>query len=221
MLSALAASCLLAAAAGAAAPRPPCAAPAGMIPAVPESMCSTEVVPANAAGVSVRSYGVPTSERLVTDLTPPNFPYDEVVNISISNFIVYFKGANSAKADIFADRTVPVTVRSPTAAGDGWRVSMMVSTAAFPLPLLVPTPNNFEMSIEEVGERLFATLPFNTSAVPSEAQFKAACLELALHVPAGYAIVSEGWTPTYVIYGGRDAPLFTNECWVQVNATRR
>lgn len=45
-------------------------------------MCSTEVAKKNPAGVVIRSYGIPTNEVLVTDLTPSNFPYGEVLNIS-------------------------------------------------------------------------------------------------------------------------------------------
>ena len=205
----------LAAAAGIA-PRPPCSAPPGILPAVQESMCSVLVAPPNAAGVAVRSYGAPASERLVTDLTPGNFAYGEVLNISLANIILYFNIANSAGKNFLADRTVPITVRPPGSKEDAWLVSMMVSTAAFPDPQRVPTPNNFEMHLEPVGARLFASLAFNTSALPSEAQFKAACADLARGVPAGYSIVQEGWSPTFVIYSPADAVLFTNECWVEV-----
>ena len=207
---------LLACASGAPTPHPPCAAPAGIVPAVPESMCSTEVAPPNAAGVALRSYGVPASERLVTDMTPSNFPYGQVLNISLSNIILYLQTANSAGVDILKDRTVPITVRPPSNSPDGWLVSMMVSTAAFPKPQLLPTPNNFEMHLEPVGERVFAALAFNTSAIPSEAQFKAACAELERGLPQGYSVVRDGWSPTYVLYSPQHAVLWTNECWLQV-----
>ena len=207
------AACLLSSA-RAAPPRPPCAAPHGVVPAVHESMCSTVVAPRDAAGVVVRSYGVPTSEVLVTDQTPSNFPYGEVLNISVSNILLYLEVANSAKVNILANRTVPITIRPPGA--DGWLVSMMVSTAAFPDAAKVPTPNNFEMHLEPVGERLFAALAFNTSGLPSEAEFKSQCAKLAKSVPAKYAVVSDGWTPTYALYSPQAAKLFTNECWVQV-----
>lgn len=177
-------------------------------------MCSTEIAPPNAAGVSLRSYGIPASERLVTDMTPPNFPYGEVLNISVSNIFLYLQIANSAGVNILKDRTVPITVRPNTP--EGWLVSMMVSTAAFPLPHLLPTPNNFEMHLEPVGERLFAALAFNTSALPSEREFKAACAELAQGLPAGRSIVEDGWSPTYVLYSPLDAKIWTNECWMQV-----
>jgi len=210
--------CALALAAAAppalAAPRPPCAAPSGIVPAVPESMCSSLVAPANAAGVAVRSYGVPASELLVTDMTPGNFAYGDVVNISISNILLYLEADNSARRDYLAARTAPITVRPPGA--DGWLVSMMVSTVTFPDPARVPTPNNFEMHLEPVGCRLFAALAFNTTALPSEAEFKDACARLARGVPKGYSVVSDGWSPTYVLYSPRDAALWTNECWTQV-----
>lgn len=180
-------------------------------------MCSTVVVPENAGGVVVRSYGSPSSELLVTDLTPGNFPYGEVLNISVSNIILYLEADNSAKRDMLADRTVPITVRPP---GDAWRVSMMVSTAAFPNPAVVPTPNNFEMQLEPVGARLFAALAFNTSALPSEAEFKAACAKLARGVPKSFTVVQDGWSPTYVLYSPQRATggLWTNECWLEVKA---
>jgi hypothetical protein len=201
----------------AAPPRPPCAAPRGVVPAVPESMCSTVVSPINAAGVVVRSYGVPASEVLVTDLTPGSFPYGEVLNISVSNIILYLQRANSAGTDILASRTVPITVRPPGKEA-AWLVSMMVSTAHFPDPSKIPTPNNFEMSLEPVSERLFAALAFNTSRLPTEADFKVACAELEKGVPKKYSVVSGGWSPTYAIYSPQAAKLFTNECWLQVQA---
>ena len=80
----------------------------------------------------------------------------------------------------------------------------------------VPTPNNFEMHLEPVGRRLFAALAFNTTALPSEAEFKDACARLARGVPKGYSVVSDGWSPTYVLYSPRNAALWTNECWTQV-----
>ena len=177
-------------------------------------MCSTVVAPPNAAGVSLRSYGSPASERLVTDMTPPNFPYGQVLNISLGNIILYLQRANSAGVDILKDRTVPVTVRPNTK--EGWLVSMMVSTAAFPKPQLLPTPNNFEMHLEPVGERLFASLAFNTTALPSEEEFKVACQALAQGLPAGRSVVEDGWSPTYVLYSPQRAVLWTNECWLQV-----
>jgi hypothetical protein len=202
-----------------AAPHPPCAAPHGIIPAVAESMCSSVVVPRNhTTGVAVRSYGTPSSETLVTDFTPSNFPYGEVLNISVSNILLYLAVANAARVNILANRTVPITIRPPTANPDGWLVSMMVSTAAFPNPALIPTPNNFEMHLEPMAQRLFAALTFDTDALPSEEEFKAKCAELAQGVPEGYSSVEEGWTPTYVLYSPRDATRWTSECWVQVKA---
>ena len=184
-------------------------------------MCSTVVVPRNATtGVEVRSYGHPSSEVLVTDLTPSNFPYGDVLTDSVSNIILFLQSANSAGRDILANRTVPITIRPPQAAGssDGWYVSMMVSTAAFPDPALVPTPNNFEMHLEPMSARLFAALAFDTAALPSEAEFKAKCAELAQGLPLGYSIVEDGWSPAYALYSPRDATRWTNECWLQVKA---
>ena len=201
----------------AAPPRPPCAAPSGIIPAVRESMCSTVVSPRNAAGVVVRSYGVPASEVLVTDLTPGNFPYEQVLNISVSNIILFLQSANSAGSNIIASRTVPITVRPPGKEA-AWLVSMMVSTVHFPDPSKVPTPNNFEMDLEPMSERLFAAFAFNTTSLPTEGDFKDACAELAKGMPKKYSILSDGWSPTYAIYSPQAAELFTNECWLQVQA---
>jgi hypothetical protein len=215
MRSALAALAVIACAnAEVQAPQPPCAAPYGIIPAVAESMCSTVVVPGNAEGVAVRSYGVPASEVLVTDFTPSNFAYGEVLSISVSNIFYYLELANSANRSFLEDRTVPITVRPPGA--DGWLVSMMVSTAAFPDPAKVPTPNNFEMHLESVGARLVAAFAFNTTALPSEAEFKAACEKARTGKPAQYTVVEGLWTPTYVLYSPQNATLWTSECWIEV-----
>ena len=158
----------------------------------------------------MRSYGVPSTEVLVTDLTPGNFEYGEVLNVSISNILLYLSEVSPRGT---LARTVPITVRPP---GDAWYVSMMVSTVAFPDPSKLPTPANFEMSLEPVAERLFATLAFNTTSLPSEADFKAACAELTRDVPKAFSVVAGKWTPAYAIYSGRDAKLFTNECWLEV-----
>lgn len=211
----LSASLGLLALASAAAPQPPCAAPKGIIPAVPECMCSTDL--AHHKGIAIRQYGVPTTEVLVSDLTPPNFDFGEVLNISAANIFLYLQIANSKGEDILASRTAPITVRPPQS-GNPWFVSMMVSTAHFPDPAKVPTPKNFEMSLSPVGQRVFAALAFNTSALPSEAQFKAKCAELAQGLPKGYSIVNDGWSPAYVLYSPQKAELWTNECWQQVKA---
>ena len=193
-------------------PKPPCAAPRGIVPAVPESMCSTTVERENHAGVAVRSYGAPASEMLVTDLTPSNFPYGQVLNISVANILLYLQLANSEGRNLFAERTVPITVRPP---GDGWYVSMMVGSSVRPP---IPTPNNFEMHLESMGPRLMAVLSFNTSALPTEAEFKGACARARAGTPLKYKVVEGQWTPTYVLYSPQRATLFTSECWVEVAA---
>jgi hypothetical protein len=200
----------------AAVPRPPCAALPGIVPAVAESMCSDVVVPENGAGVAVRSYGAPSNEVLVTVMTPPNFPYGEVLNNSASNIFYYLEIANSEGKNFLADRTVPITVRPPGA--DGWLVSMMVSTAAFPDAAKVPTPNNFEMHLESMGPRLMAAYAFNTTALPTEAEFDAACAKVRMSKPKQYKIKEGLWTPTYVLYSAQRATLWTNECWLEVAA---
>lgn len=211
------AACVLALA-SAADPVPPCAAPDGIVPAVPECMCSTVVAAADTRGVSVRSYGAPAAETLVTNEVPGQLPYNETLQDCVGNIILYLQSANSAKKDYLAARTAPITVRPPSPRGEGgnWLVSMMVSTVVFPDPAGVPTPNNFEMHTESMGERLFATLPFITTGLPDEATFDAACAKLAKALPKGYTNVTRGWSPTYVIYSPRDAALWTNECWIEV-----
>ena len=92
---------------------------------------------------------------------------------------------------------------------------MMVSTVAFPNPFEVPTPNNFEMHLEPVTERLFATFAFNTTSLPTEDNFTTACYTLLKSIPTKFAVFNDGWNPTYVIYSPRNA-TFTNECWIQV-----
>jgi len=88
-------------------------------------MCSSVVAKRNAAGVEIRQYGVPSEEVLVTDLTPSNFPYVNVLELSVSNILLYLEVANSSRENILANRTVPITIRPPPS-NDGWLVSMMV-----------------------------------------------------------------------------------------------
>lgn len=207
----------------AAPPVPPCAAPAGILPAVPECMCSSVVVPANAAGVAVRSYGLPTNEVLITNEVPGGLPYNLSLFDAVSNIFLYLEADNSAKRNFLSARTAPITVRppSPPGARGSWFFSMMLSTEVFPDPSKVPTPNNFELHTETLtsgAPRLFAALAFNTTKLPSEAAFAAECAKLAKALPPGYQGVSKGWSPTYVIYAAQDAKLWTNECWTEVVA---
>lgn len=92
-ITALAAVVVVACASAAKEAVPPCDAPRGIVPAVDESMCSAVVVPENAAGVVVRSYGKPATEVLVTDMTPSNFAYGDVLNSSVSNILLYLESA--------------------------------------------------------------------------------------------------------------------------------
>lgn len=199
-------------------PVPPCSPPAGIIAAVHESMCSTIVQKKDSHGVAIRSYGLPSNEILVTDMTTSNFPYETVLDISITNILIYLEIANSANRNFLQNRTVPFTIRPPISNPDGWLVSMMVSTVAFPNPFDVPKPNNFEMHLEAVSERLFATFAFNTTSLPTENDFTTACYTLLKSVPTKYQVFNDGWNPTYVIYSPRNATTFTNECWLQVKA---
>jgi hypothetical protein len=196
-------------------PVPPCAPPLGVDePAVPESMCSHTL--AEVGNVSVREYGLPASATLVqVHIDTPVF-YD-ALTYGIQNLIGYFQGDNVGSKNVLDARTTPITVRNKGDFNLTWVVGMMISTAAFPNTADIPVPY-LPTELEPVGLRSMAVLQFNTTSLPVDADFNAACGQLiASPLPKGFHInASSEWSPTYVLYSGEVSTYFTNECWYEV-----
>ena len=198
-------------------PRPPCAAPLGVdSPAVAESMCSHVV--ARAGDTVVREYGLPASATLARAEVISTVYYDALAT-GVEQLLHYFGGQNAAGKNFLSARTTPITVRNLNDNNLTYVVSMMVSTAAFPDSAAIPQPS-LPVRLESVGRRSIATLQFNTTSPPVEADFDAACGRLLSGgLPKGYAFnLSSSWSPTYVLYNGQAATFFTSECWAEVTA---
>ena len=129
----------------------------------------------------------------------------------------YFEGDNSKSRNLVDARTTPITVRNVGDFNLTWVVGMMISTAAFPDPSDIPLPN-LPVELEQVGQRNLAVVQFNTTSLPVDADFDAACAQLfAAPLPKGYSFnMSSSWSPTYVLYSGEVSTYFTNECWAEV-----
>lgn len=198
------------------APVPPCAAPLGVDePAVPESMCSRPV--AHAGNVTVREYGLPASATLVQVHVDGSVFY-QVLTVGIQQLLQYYQGDNAASKNVLAARTTPITMRNVGDYNLTWIVGMMISTAAFPNAADIPQAH-LPVELEPIGRRSMAALQFNTTSLPVDADFEAACGQLlASPLPKGFAFnMSSSWSPTYVLYSGEVSSYFTNECWAEVH----
>jgi hypothetical protein len=196
-------------------PVPPCAAPLGVaVPAVPESMCSHPV--AQVGDVTIRDYGLPAAATLV-EVHIDGSVFYQVLADGIQMLLQYFSGDNAGSKNVLDARTTPIVVRNVGDYNLTWIVSMMISTAAFPDPSAIPLPN-LPVELEQVGRRSLAVLQFNTTSLPVEADFEAACGQLfASPLPKGYTFNrSSSYSPSYVLYSGETTSLFTNECWAEV-----
>ena len=196
-------------------PVPPCAAPIGVDdPAVPESMCSQSV--AQLGNVTVREIGLPLSATLVQiHIDGPVFY--QILADGIKGVLQYYAGDNSGNRNILGARTTPITVRNVRDLNFTWIVGLMISTATFPDVSDIPLPN-LPIELEQIGQRSVAVIQFNTTSLPVDSDFNAACGQLfASKLPKGYHFnMSSSWSPTFVLYSGEVSSFFTNECWAEV-----
>ena len=222
----------------------PCAAPPGVVPVVPESLCFTEIVPTDPSGVSIRQYGSPVNATFVSGATTGT--YLAGVPASIANLISYFSGANDEQRNIMSARTTPIAIQ-PSPAGNVWTANMQVSPTQWPDNFLIPQPTTRGTTLSLVSSQIdiMATFQFNTTGLPCActccfssalhrhtlilsrrpaptppdlADFKEACGVIQNStLPSGYAVnTSHPWSPTYVLYNGQADANFTSECWMSV-----
>ena len=172
-------------------------------------MCSRPV--AQAGSVVVREIGLPVNATVaIARVDGPVFY--QVLAVGIQTLLGYFKASG-----ILGARTTPITARNVGDFNLTWVIGMMVSTAAFPDATAIPQPS-LPVELEQVGQRSVAVIQFNTTGLPVDADFEAACGQLLdSPLPKGYAFnMSSSWSPTYVLYSGEVSAYFTSECWVEV-----
>ena len=183
-------------------------------------MCSSAL--ATRGDVSVRAIGLPAAATLVTSaFSAPQ--WDVVVGYGVSSLLDYFQGDNAPKRTFLSARTTPLTFRQrsfPNGTVYEWTSAMMVSTAAFPDAAALPEPID-PLQLQPVGSRLVAVRQFRTPSFPSQAACAAACGGITPDtLPPGYTIDSNStWSPTFAFYSSEEAPVYENECWVEVVAT--
>ncbi len=206
---------LLAAALVAASAAPaPCAAPPGIVPVLPESLCYTTVVPTNPSGVSIRLYGASPNATFVT--AGGRGAYPQGIQSSIAQILNYFAGANDDQLNILSARTVPFVV-SP--AGGSWTTFLEVSPTQYPDNFLIPRPNP-GASLVKVNAvlDLVAVFAYNSSGFPYIEAVEEACGAINNStLPPGYAFNTTHPVPlSYVFYNGQGSANFTSECWMSV-----
>lgn len=136
--SALLVSALLGAAA--VNPTPPCSAPPGIVPVLPEGLCYNELVPVNPSGISIRQYGFPGNASFVTASVGPQSAYVQGVQGSIASALNYFSGQNDEQRNILSARIVPFAINPPGPSNGAWTANIGVSTEVFPDNFLIPRP---------------------------------------------------------------------------------
>ena len=223
--SVLLASALLGAAAG---PTPPCSAPPGIVPVLPEGLCYNELVPVNPSGISIRQYGFPGNASFVTASVGPQSPYLQGVQGSIASALNYFSGQNDEQRNILSARIVPFAINPPGPSNGAWSANIGISTLAFPDDFLIPRPNprsgvsvvrlaaaprcsvacaahppfppTHTQSLVSSNINLIASFAFNTTGFPYLENFQEACGVIQNStLPPGYAVnTTNAWSPTYV-----------------------
>jgi hypothetical protein len=205
-----------AAAASAAAPTPVCAAPPGIVPALPEGLCYVEQVPTNPSGISIRAYGTtPTNASLVS--APGGGAYLQAVQGSIANALNYFAGQNDEQRNILPARIVPFAI---TPRSGAYVAHIGISPEQFPDNFLIPRPVVPSVTVTLVSANLglIAAFQFNTTGFPYLENFQEACGAIQNStLPRGYGIdANHPFSPTYVFYNGMNAADFQCECWMAV-----
>jgi hypothetical protein len=200
----------------------PCAAPPGVLPAVPEGLCYKELVPSNPSGVSIRQYAGSDNATFASGGGNGGFP--QGLQSSIASVINYFNGANDEQRNILSARTVPFAIIPPKRS-PYWAAFMEISPTQFPDDFLIPRPNqNIGVTLSlvnnQIGNTLIAVFQFNTTGFPYLENIQEACGVIQNStLPTGYAVnATHPFSPTYVFYNGQADTNYTSECWMAVYA---
>ena len=210
---------LLLATCAAATAAPSCTAPPGIVPALSESLCFTQIVPTNPSGITIRQYGANANATFVSTGAPGAFPGG--AQSSVAGVISYFSGNNDEQRNILSARTVPFAILPPGPSGPYWSAFMEVSPTQFPDDFLIPRPQRgagLSKVNAVIGNTLIASFQYNTSGFPYLENIEEACGVIQNStLPSGYFInTSHPWSPTYVFYNGQNEANYTSECWMAV-----
>jgi hypothetical protein len=198
----------------------PCAAPSGVDPVLPESLCFKELVPTNPSGISIRQYNAPNNATFASGGGAGAYPNG--LQAAIATVLNYFSGANDEQRSILTARTTPFIILPPSR-GPYWASFLEVSPTQFPDNFLIPRPLQ-GVSLSPVnnnlGNTLIASFQFNTTGFPYLENIQEACGVIQNStLPKGYAInTTHPFSPSYAFYNGMSSTDFTSECWMVVYA---
>ena len=186
-----------------------------------ETVCYKTLASANVSGggaLTVRAYeGADAEAHVVTSAAPGSVnPYQEALMLTSFYVIYYFTNHSLAAA-----RTVPLTLRPPTAgANNAWVAQMALAPSLWP-PGSTPPPPLAPTEVTPRGRATLAALRVTLQQPPQPSDFDALCARLRAGVqaelPAWSVDEASPITPTPARYSGElwDGP-WEVECWVGV-----
>ena len=137
----------------------------------------------------------------------------------------YFIGpGNALNKSLLSSRTVPLTLRPPSAANPAWRGAMALAPSLWPAGKTPPQPAYGVELLPFGGKRpvLLAVQRASTSQSPQPSDFDALCAGLraavASQLPAYAVDEASPFTPTHARYFGFEfyGEAFEYECWLGV-----
>jgi hypothetical protein len=187
-----------------------------------ETVCYTLLVNAS-GGLSLRLYSGANADAMLvtTNASSSITTYQEALELTAFSILTYF---SENKLD--ASRTVPLTLRPPTAAHDEWLAWMALAPSRWPPGSKPPPGGNVEVTIEPLGggkgNVTLAALRVASEQSPQPSDFDALCAKLKLAVgkqlPGWSVDNASPFSPTHARYYGQ---MYTGspwviECWVGV-----
>lgn len=184
-------------------------------------------------GLSLRSYPAAAASGVTLvayDASSAITTYQEALMLTAFYVLEFFNSTgNAAGENLEASRTVPILLRPPTPAHDGWRGSMALAPSLWPAGggKKPPAPKYGTALVplgmgSPAGPLLVAVQRATSDAVPQPADFDALCAKLEAAVKAqlpGYKVdAASPYTPSHARYYGYlffEGP-FDYECWAGV-----
>jgi len=163
-----------------------------------------------------------TDATLVTyNISSQVTTYQEALNFAGYYVIGYFIGPlNARNANLLSSRTVPLTLRPPTAQHNYWAGAMALSPSLWP-PGSNPPAGLYGIETLPFGRSvLLASLHVQYPYTPQPSDYDALCanLEASVHLVRAAVDVHNPFSPTHAYYYGREmlGPLWDAECWYGV-----
>lgn len=182
-------------------------------------------------GLELREYaaGAGATATLVTyNASDAITTYQEALMETSYYVIEYFIGStNALNKSLLASRTVPFTLRPPSAANPTWRAAMALAPSLWPAGATPPTPT-YGVELAPLGGRggkqavRLAVQRASSEQTPQPEDFDALCAKLRAAVAAQlpkYAVDDASiYSPTHARYYGYlyFEGLYEYECWLGV-----